>query len=133
MKKTILLIAIMCIMLTGCCSKPPPTNDSKLKRDLETEKANVRYWLAKAENCAEEKVANKLEYAQSYKALIAIKDAEFENAISALKEKFAKANLVKPTEQWLSLHGDSLASYHVYNTNLLLQQAGAAKKPNPTP
>ena len=35
--------------------------------------------------------------------------------------KYLKSTIVKPPENWLELHGDSLESWQVYNENILVQ------------
>lgn len=51
--------------------------------------------------------------------------------IATIEEKYEKAVLITPTDEWIELHGDDLASWQTFNIKVLVnnvQNAQGVKK-----
>lgn len=47
----------------------------------------------------------------------------YKKVISNLKEKYLRAEMIKPSPEWIDRHGDSMDSWQAYQTALLVAEA----------
>ena len=107
------LTIALCILAFGLglwamCCFGPASDIPRLEKYVEIAQAEVKY--------SKEEV-------QRYEDGVEVLEARHAVEIAALREVFAKGTLVKPTDQWLELYGDALASYQNYNLNIMVQDA----------
>jgi len=136
MKKVLLLVVLIVVgfAVVGCDTDKIISCCKVYKDRWESEKEwNNR--VAKSLDGFQEEIlrtkslakAEKWEIEHKYVAEIKLLKKQFEDDKLAIETKYLKANLVTPTPQWLELHGDSLTSYQIYNTNVLVQNATRQK------
>jgi carboxylesterase type B len=134
MKKIIVLLVVMTLLLGGCDDKY--IGDSKVetirldaydqgfaaalnsshKETYRREREQVRLWQGRLDDVLRLKQA----------AIATLRTAHAAE-IAAVKERYLKSELIKPTDVWLDIHGDSLDSYKIFNTKLALENIKVLK------